>query len=64
MEALQMLKYHLKKTSLSFTEGWLLKEKELTKDAPDEDLLGKLVDEDCQNTMDHVMQSLENYDSD
>ncbi|KAF8479700.1 hypothetical protein DFH94DRAFT_693162 [Russula ochroleuca] len=61
MEALQMLKYYLKKESLSFTEGWSLDEEELIKDAPEEDLLHKLVNDNSQNTMDRVMRSLGDY---
>lgn len=42
MEALQMLKFHLKKTRLDFTAGWKTLEEQLVDDIPKEDLLGKL----------------------
>jgi hypothetical protein len=60
MESLQMLKYHLKKERLNFTEGWQLKEKELTEDAPEEDLLCELLgDGNAADAMDRVMRSIE-----
>jgi len=43
MEALQMLKFHLKKKHLNFMEGWVIPESEMLKDDPDEDLLVKLL---------------------
>ena len=56
-----MLKYHLKKERLNFTEGWQFKEKELTEDAPEEeDLLCELLgDGNAADAMDRVMQSIE-----
>ena len=63
MESLQMLKYHLKKEYLNFTEDWALKEKELIEDDPEEDLLHMLVAEDSQNAMDRVMRTIEHYES-
>lgn len=60
MESLQMLKYHLKKERLNFMEGWQLKEKELTEDAPKEDLLCELLgDGNTADAMDRVMRSIE-----
>lgn len=60
MESLQMLKYHLKKERLNFTEGWRLKERELTEDAPEEDLLCELLsDGNVADAMDRVMRSIE-----
>jgi hypothetical protein len=43
MEALQMLKFHLKKARLNFTEGWVTSDEEMLADEPDEDLLAKLL---------------------
>ena len=43
MEALQMLKFHLKKERLNFTAGWITSEKDLVDDEPKEDLLQKLL---------------------
>lgn len=63
MESLQMLKYHLKKEYLNFTEDWALKEKELIEDAPEKDLLHMLVAEDSQNAMDRVMRTIKHYES-
>lgn len=63
MESLQMVKYNLKKERLNFTEGWQLKEKDLTEDDPEEDLLRKLLDGgNMADIMDLVMQSIEDYD--
>jgi hypothetical protein len=62
MESLQMLKYSLKKERLNFMEGWQLKEKDLTEDAPEEDLLCKLLDDNIRNAanaMDHIMRSID-----
>lgn len=36
MEALQMLKFHLKKERLHFTRGWVTSQKLLLEDEPDE----------------------------
>lgn len=36
MEALQMLKFHLKKERLNFTHGWVTPQKLLLEDEPDE----------------------------
>jgi hypothetical protein len=62
MESLQMLKYHLKKERLSFTEGWSLSEKELIEDAPEEDMLRKLLGDNYQDAMDRIMQSINDYE--
>jgi hypothetical protein len=35
MEALQMLKFYLKKKRLNFTKGWMTSESEMTEDVPD-----------------------------
>ena len=42
MEALQMVKFHLKKERLNFTSSWVTEEKEMDVDDPDTDLLGEL----------------------
>jgi len=43
MEALQMLKFYLKKERLNFTQNWLTPDKCMTHDEPDEeDLLHRL----------------------
>jgi hypothetical protein len=63
MEALQMLKFHLKKKRLNFMEGWLTPESEMLKDDPDEDLLAKLLQGNFQDGMDQVIQAI-NADED
>jgi hypothetical protein len=55
MEALQMLKFHLKKDCLNFTMGWMMLEKQMMKDDLDEDLLCKLLEGDYQDTLDHAI---------
>jgi len=46
MEALQMLKFHLKQKCLSFTEGWAMLESLMTDDKMEEDLLANLLNKD------------------
>jgi hypothetical protein len=60
MEALQMLKFHLKKERLSFTKNWKMPETLMMDDDPEEDLLHKLLDGDTQDVMDHVIQAISN----
>jgi hypothetical protein len=62
MESLQMLKYNLKKTRLNFTERYSLSEKELTDDAPEDDMLRKLLSDNFQDAMDRIMQSIDKYE--
>jgi hAT family protein len=45
MEALQMLKFQLKKDRLDFTAGWATLEKQMEVDDPEEDLLQKVLQE-------------------
>jgi len=59
MEALQMLKFHLKKVRLNFTQAWIMPEKEMILDEPDEDLLCKLLKENNFNDgMDRVIAAI------
>jgi hypothetical protein len=46
MEALQMLKFYLKKDRFSFTAAWITEEEQMVDDRPDGDLLANLLDED------------------
>jgi hypothetical protein len=63
MEALQMLKFHLKKDRLNFVQEWLMTEDQMTEDEPDEeDLLHKLVEVDSQDDVDHIIQSITHHD--
>ena len=57
-----MLKYYLKKEQLNFTDGWSLSEKELIEDAPEEDMLRKLLSDNFQDALDHIMQSINTYE--
>ena len=59
MEALQMLKFHLKKARLNFTVGWMTPEKEMAEDDIDQDLLGELLQGDFQNTLDTIMHHVD-----
>jgi hypothetical protein len=64
MEALQMLKYHFKKERLNLTEHWSMSESELMDDDPEEeDLLGKLLQDNYQASMDKAMKSIMAYES-
>jgi len=56
MEALQMLKFHLKKRHLSFTQGWVTSEKEMLDDADGADLLAGLLKEDFHADFDKIMK--------
>jgi hypothetical protein len=58
MEALQMLKFHLKKVRLTFTDGWVTEEEEMIDDMPDASL-AMLLDGNSEGTiMDEVMGSI------
>jgi hAT family C-terminal dimerisation region len=54
MEALQMLKFHLKKARLNFTAGWITTPEEIVDDDPDGDLLASLLDGDTQDGLDRI----------
>jgi len=58
MEALQMLKFHLKKERLNFMRGWITTDKEMIDDLPDEDVMMSLLRGD-QLAMEKVMRSTE-----
>lgn len=59
MEALQMLKFHLKKERFSFTAAWMTTEKQMIDDSPDGDLLANLVDGDFQEGFDRIIKFLD-----
>jgi hypothetical protein len=65
MEALQMLKFSLKKECLNFTSAWMVRQKELSDDDPDCDLLGDLLrskgDSVHKDMQDSIMQYMEEY---
>jgi len=63
MEALQLLKFLLKKQRLDFVGGWATSEEAMGGGVPDNDnLLGALVDDQTTATMDKVLQNLFTYD--
>src|SRR5215510_10093033 len=62
MEALQMLKFHLKKERLSFTVAWMTSEKQMTEDDLDDNLLKNLLDGDFQDSLDRVIQSINDHE--
>jgi hypothetical protein len=58
LEALQMLKFHLKKDQLNFTMSWITSEKQMVDDDPDKDLLHKLLEGDYQDALDSTICSV------
>ena len=56
MEALQMLKFHLKKSHLNFTEAWVMPENQMTNDEPDVNLLANLLKGEYRNDWDKIIQ--------
>jgi hAT family C-terminal dimerisation region len=67
MEALQMQKFRFKKERLDFMRGWKTEEKQLVEDAPDEDLLRTLIQQDTQssqNNFDKVIRSIIQHEDD
>ena len=56
MEVLQMLKFHLKKSHLNFTEAWVTPENQITNDEPDVNLLANLLKEEYRNDWDKIIQ--------
>jgi len=56
MEVLQMLKFHLKKSHLNFTEAWVTLENQMMNDKPDVDLLANLLKGGYQNDWDKIIQ--------
>jgi len=63
MEALQLLKFMLKKQCLDFVGGWATLEEAMGRGVSDNDnLLGALIDDQTMATMDKVLQTLFTYD--
>ena len=58
MEALQMVKFYLKKERLNFTKTWMTDQKEMMEDKPEEDLLDKLLKDNSDDAMDNAIQSI------
>ena len=55
MEALQMLKFSLKKACLDFTCGWITSEKEMLDWEPEEDLLAALLGDGGEDILDKII---------
>ena len=53
-----MLKFHLKKKRLDFTQGWTTLEEEMVDDVADKDLLGGLLQDNYQDDFDKAMKSI------
>ncbi|KIM81085.1 hypothetical protein PILCRDRAFT_9113 [Piloderma croceum F 1598] len=64
MEALQMLKYALKKARLDFTSGWITSEKDMQVEKSEEDLLALLLGGNHEDNMDRIIQNLGEDNSD
>lgn len=64
MEALQMLKFALKKARLDFTAGWITPESDMQEQEPVEDILAALLGESGEDSMDNLIRNLETDDSD
>jgi hypothetical protein len=67
MEALQMLKFHLKKERLNFTAGWKTLDKQMKEDDPEGDPLHRLADqvdepEGFQDMLDDILKSVDEED--
>jgi hypothetical protein len=66
-EALQMLKFALKKEHLNFMSAWMVDQKELFVDNPETDLLGQLVrttgDSGSKDIQDKIMQHMDKYEA-
>jgi hypothetical protein len=61
MEALQVLKFHLKKERLDFMVGWSTSEKQMVDDSLEEDLLQTLL-EGGNKDWDSVMKKIDQYE--
>jgi hypothetical protein len=64
MEALQMLKFALKKSCLNFTEGWITVESEMQDQEPDEDLLAMLLRDNHEDMLDKIISAFAEDGSD
>lgn len=68
MEALQMLKFALKKARLNFTSGWITSERDMQGEDSKQDLLAALLGENRKDTLDRIIQTFgqdnSDYDSD
>jgi hypothetical protein len=58
MEALQMVKFHLKKERLDFTNGWVTSQKILLEDEPDEPDTENMSAQDDPQTLDRTLRMI------
>src|SRR5713226_1434299 len=63
MEALQILKFHLKKEHLDFMAGWTTKEKQMVEDSPEGDFLQKVLQEISKDQLD-ILDTIIQVDED
>ena len=64
MEALQILKFHLKKQQLNFTQGLMTSEKDMLFDDADKDLLITLLPADSDDSVDKAIKAISIDESD
>ena len=65
MEALQMLKFHMKKERLNFMASWATAEKEMmVEDDSNQDLLAKLLNDSFQENFECVIKAIKSNDED
>jgi hAT family C-terminal dimerisation region len=64
MEALQMLKFALKKARLDFTTGWITPESDMREREPEDDLLAALLGDEGEDSMDRLIRNLGEDDPD
>jgi hypothetical protein len=64
MEALQMLKFALKKARLDFTAGWITSESDMQEREPEEDLLAALLGDSGEDSIDKLIRDLGEDDPD
>ena len=65
MEALQLLKFSLKKERLDFMRGWATSEAAMLGVAqPTRDLLGSLLVKEPDNVVDDILHTISSYDCD
>ena len=63
MEAIQLLKFTLKKQRLDFINGWATPEVAMSGESiPDRDLLGALFKGDSDTVMDDILKDFGKYD--
>ncbi len=58
MEALQMIKFYLKKERLNFTDLWMTPDSQMVDDDPEGDLLSDLLQGDVERVLDDIIQSI------